>query len=424
MSTMIQWIDIDRIHVHDRVRQNYSHLSDVMAVLREKEELEIPVLVAARHCKKSQCTHYNICGSKHISNPCLKGHYRLGFCLRKPLLIDGATRLEAARRLKWHKINCFVVEPKHESWIREVEIITNTMRKPFDLWEQVKAGLMLEQMESRKARKRLKAGKTIPASQCGRVRDLVAKKAGFASANSYLAAKQVYTKAQKSIKNLVENGLFKVTQAAKFALLQPDMQDHVAYIGSYIVRHSLSCPRLISFLARKLAPEDAPALRSVVNVLRNKPALSKQKFEKVIYNALSDKKQHNPTIKSKPDSLRTPLENLVETLIDCTMESSRFASLDEQQAVTVDKILRTAEKISRNSRSQLRVDHTAFADSYTDQVRHYYSMFREAVQFFDHQFTRKQQFVDDTLMDELHRTFHNSVTILHKAAALIARQLR
>ena len=271
MSTMIQWIDIDRIHVQDRVRQNYSHLSDVMAVLQEKEELEIPVLVAARHCKKFKCTHYKICGYKQGINPCLRSHYRSGFCLKKPLLIDGATRLEAARRLKWEKINCFVVEPKHESWIREVEIITNTMRKPFDLWEQVKAGMMLEQMESRKARKRLKAGKAVPANKCGRVRDLVAKKAGFASANSYLAAKQVYTRAQPSIKNLVENGLFKVTQAAKVALLPADMQDHIAYIGSYIVRHSLRCPRLISFLARTITPEDAPALRSVIDVLSTQP---------------------------------------------------------------------------------------------------------------------------------------------------------
>ena len=87
-------------------------------------------------------------------------------------------------------------------------------------------------------------------------------------------------------------------------------------------------------------------------------------------------------MKLKPNVMKDTLENLVEALIDCAMESTQFASLDPQQAGTLDKILRTAEKISRNAQTQLRIDNPAFADSYTDQVCRYYSMFREAVQFF------------------------------------------
>ncbi|MDX9703748.1 MAG: hypothetical protein RBU23_12005 [Candidatus Auribacterota bacterium] len=432
MNGIIQWIDIARIHVTDRVRQNYSHLSDVMAVLREKRELEIPVLVAGKNCIGRQCEYH--CRKDESSSVCSNGNYTAGMCLKTPLLIDGATRLEAARRLKWPKINCFVVEPKHESWIREVEIITNTMRKPFDLWEKVKAGLILERMESRKAQERLKAGKPIPESRRGRVRDLVAKKAGFTSANSFLSAKQVYTHGQTAIKNLVEKGIFKVTPAARIALLPAQTQQFVAQIGDYVEKHSFKCSRLIGFLARTAGAEHTEVLGSIAGALSENPAFNKKEFERFVRDSFSKAKTRNVRYEPEPvtaDSGTTGAENIVEVigrhidiLVDCVMNRPQLSRLDEQTVTELDKLLLRSEKISRNLREQMRIEHPFFADSHADQVRRYYSMFIECMQFFSHTLVIKKQFTHDALMEELYRAFHNCVTILHKAAGSIARQLR
>lgn len=430
MTSTVEWIDIQKIRVSDRVRRNYSHLNDFIGILRGKRELEVPILVAGDMCRGARCSWY---ARKGTGRRCINDHYSKGFCLKKPVLLDGATRLEAARRSGWKQINCCVVEPKNETWMKEVEIITNTLRKQFDLWEQVQAGLMLEQTESKRAVQRSRAGKVLPSKECGRVRDLVALKAGFKSANSYIAAKQVYLQAHTSIRELVEQGFLKLTPASKLALLPFGMQEDIARIAQLLHKHKLSAGRLMGFLSRTVTVSHREAVKEIIGKLEAMPSPGQKDVDTLIRSAVCT---NNPTEPAAPaqhdiDSQQISdttyiklLENHMYLLLDCMIEQRNIKADEKQTAHELDRLLRHSEKLSRNIRSELRIASNAFDDTFTDQVRTYRSMLIESIQFFAQKCRSISAQIDDCLLEELHRTFHNSILILHNAAAAIARALR
>lgn len=438
MSGIAVWLEVDKIRVENRIRKNYSHLADFINELKDKSELEIPLLVACRQCLRSECDAYSVLsGSKNTD--CKNNRLAEGLCLDTACLLDGATRLEAAKKLKWHKINCIIVEKKGESWMKEVEIITNTMRKPFDLWEKVEAALVLEAPERMMAQSRAKAGVARKSGERGRWRDMVAKKAGFKSANSFLAAKKVYLDAHPRIRTLVENGLLKITQAAMLAKLPEYRQVQAGYLIEKSVELNKSNGKKSSatagFIVHNIVPFGNLA-QLIINKINAGEIKSCDEFRQIAQSAPDNRfcpspdalaqKNFSRCAQSEPD--KSELEQCVcricENLAGLIVTEQVVGRLSKADTIELDKNLSKILGVVKTCRDYLRIKSAYFDNSFSSLVKENANVFRQSVRFFSTDFSRQIKKVDRDLAEDLHYTFHNAVTILHKTALLAAQKTR
>ncbi|MCD6459219.1 hypothetical protein J7L67_00955, partial [bacterium] len=121
-----------------------------------------------------------------------------------------------------------------------------------NIWRQVEIALRLEKSEAKRAKMRSKSGRQLPKYECGRVRDLVACKTGFKSANSYIAAKTVYFNAHQDIKKIVEDNIIKLTPASKIAKLDTNIQIKAAAILRLIATNFKNSKRSVSRFVNNL----------------------------------------------------------------------------------------------------------------------------------------------------------------------------
>ena len=292
------------------------------------------------------------------------------------------------------------------------------------IWSKVRNGLRMEKEETILAQKRSRAGRQLSSQSCGRVRDLVAVKAGFKSANSYVAAKTVYLNAHHEIKKLVDDQIIKITPAAKLARIEWNDQVKAAKIIRLMQTGMKNPKRAVSSFINNLVKfqdnKNECFLKNVSDKIRNGDTSLKQMLDnctvKNIDNSLKNKKiENNPLQK---------ISGIYESLSELVILNSEIALLDEKRVVDLDKKLSHIEKISKNFRNFLREKSSFFDDSFNDSVNHYRSQFIETVQFFAHSLVRNLNKTDEALLSDLHRTFHNSTTILYNVAAVTARQIR
>jgi len=427
-------ININQIKVSTRIRKNYSHLNDLVSEMRNKKELETPILVACNICSGKKC-HYFLNGIKS-NEICSKNLFINGLCKQSPIILDGATRLEAAKRLHWENINCYIIEKKNYSAMQEIEIITNTVRKSFSLWEKVEAGLKLENREKILAQLRSKAGTSIVGKKHGRVRDLVAKKAGFESANSYLAAKNIYFNAHPRIRNLVENDFLKPTPASRIAQLPDCKQIQAAFLFETLFKSGTKNQKLISFIVNKVLPDNSNFLEELLD--KNKPPdLSKNNVNKLIKSW--ELRHKNKTAKTdtvyitasyranddtKKDDLVTQSSIVRDNIADILLSMSDIKNLDKSQTEQLDKTLLHIEKITRNCREHLRIQSKFFKNDFNDSTKKHRSSLIENIQFFGNSFLRNLEKIDIKLLDDLERVFRNSITILDNVAIPLARHIQ
>ncbi|GEM_PF-3391307 len=438
MSGITVWLEVNKIRVENRIRKNYSHLTDFVIALKEKKELEIPILVACRQCIRTGCPDYR--GGSDQTSICCNNMLIRGLCLATACLLDGATRLEAAKKLNWNKINCIVVEKQNESWMKEVEIITNTMRKPFDLWEKVQAALALEEQERMLAQSRSKAGVARDAGDCGRWRDIVAKKSGFKSANSFLAAKKVFLDAHPRIRSLVEGGGLKVTQGAVLARYPEYRQVQAAYLiekSAEISRNEgKKSARAVSFIIHKLMPQG-----ELVEVLHDKLssgeietysglesfARNEHKYAKIRKNEPARDCLQNRS-ETVPDNenigLRECINSISEKVTGLVVLDSETDKMNKEETLNLDNDLAKIMMAVKTCRDYLRIKSVHFDNSFSQLAKEYTNDFKRAVRFFSIDFPRQIRNLEPDQVDDMHYTFHNAITILHKAALLTTKNSR
>ncbi len=424
-------IDINRIEVSAQIKKNYYRLSDSTFKMRYEKELKIPILVACDVCFREKCP----CFSDGIKI-CSKNSFINGLCKQTPTLLVGATRLETAKRLGWKEINCYIIEKKNYSATQEIETITNRMRTSFSLWEKVEAGLKLERGEKILAQLRSKAGTSIIGQKHGRVRDLVAKKAGFESANSYLSAKNIYLNAHPRIRDLVANDFLKPTPASRIAQLPEYKQLQVAFLFETLFKSGTKNQKLISFIVNKVLPGDSNFLDKLID--KNKPQdFSKNNVNKLIKSwELRDKnksrKKDNIYItasyrtnpETEKDNLVTQASTIRDNIADILLSVSEIKDLDKPQTEQLDKTLLHIEKITRNCREHLRIQSKFFKNDFNNSATKHRSALIENIQFFGNSFLRNLEKIDSELLDDLARVFRNATTILDNVTISLARHIQ
>lgn len=419
-------IDINQIEVSAQIKKNYSRLNDLAFEMRDKKELKIPILVACDTCFREKCSCFS-----HDIKICSKNSFINGLCRQTAALLDGTTRLETAKKLGWKEINCYIIEKKNSYALQEIETITNNMRKSFSLWEKVETGLKLERGEKILAQLRSKAGTSIVGQKHGRVRDLVAKKAGFESANSYLSAKNIYLNAHPRIRDLVANDFLKPTPASRIAQLPEYKQLQVAFLFETLFKSGTKNQKLISFIVNKVLPGDSNFLEELID--KNKPQdFSKNNVNKLIKSwELRDKKDNiyitasyrtNPD--TEKDNLVTQASTIRDNIADILLSVSEIKNLDKPQTERLDKTLLHIEKITRNCREHLRIQSKFFKNDFNNSATKHRSALIENIQFFGNSFLRNLEKIDSELLDDLARVFRNSITILDNVAISLARHIQ
>ena len=299
----------------------------------------------------------------------------------------------------------------------------NNLNKPVnDIWQKVKTGIELEKTETELAGKRCRAGRQVSGSSRGRVRDLVAVKAGFKSANSYVAAKTVYLNAHHEIKKIVDDGIIKITPASKIAKLDLTKQAQYAKIIRLMSITLENRKRAVSFFITTVLSENNQNIESLVTAIINGIQNGESSFKRILDNYMTKEK---PGDESKPEPhMVKAISRIHESLGDLVISASEIARMDADRVRDLDRKLSHIEKIAKNLRKYLREKSTVFEDSFNDSVLRYRSQFIESVQFFAHTLSKNLDNTNEDLLSDLHRTFHNSTTILYNVAAVTARQIR
>jgi len=224
---------------------------------------------------------------------------------------------------------------------------TNPVQKTIfinPIWKKVKKGLDLEKIETDLAEKRCRAGRQLPVSTRGRVRDLVAVKAGFKSANSYVAAKIVYLNAHHEIKKIVDEGIIKITPASKIAKLGLNKQARNAKIIRMMANNLKNPKRAISFFITNLTKnQNTDCLaNTILYGIQNGETCFKQILNKYEPKKTAAKKSNpgQPPVKT--------ISQLHDSLAQCVISGSEIAGLDEKRIHDLDTKLSHIEKMSKN----------------------------------------------------------------------------
>ena len=298
----------------------------------------------------------------------------------------------------------------------------------FYLWEMVEKGLAIEEEEKKRASMRSRMGTVLPeATESGRSRDLAAKKAGFKSFNSYFSAKNVYLNAHKAILDLVEKGVLRLTPASSVAKLPYQKQYLMAQLISSLMERGGMSSSMIGYLIYNSDLGDEAFLIRLRDRIYNTTITTRYDIRTLIESCAGTgvddplQSEHDDTTETAEvgdgDGFVVQLEAVRTMLCELLVTQSEIKDMPDNEADDADMFLRHIEKISGNIRSHLRIHSSLFSDSFKDLVCRYLSSFKESVQFFAHELPRKRDLLNESLCDELNRTFHNALSLLHSTAA-------
>jgi ParB-like chromosome segregation protein Spo0J len=194
-------IKIDDITIGERIRKDFGNLEELAESMRQLGQLQ-PIAVTSK-------------------DP--DGIRRLVF---------GERRLRAARDiLKWEDIDAKTVDLDS---IILGEFHENEMRKDFTVSERVAIGKAIEEYLGNRQGQR--TDKELPKNfqevHLGmETKEIAAEKAGFGNQTSYRQARKVVDHAEPELVQAVDNGAIRVSQAAKVAEADPDIQRKVATLA-------------------------------------------------------------------------------------------------------------------------------------------------------------------------------------------------
>ncbi|WP_280788466.1 ParB N-terminal domain-containing protein [Paenibacillus sp. PastF-3] len=130
-------------------------------------------------------------------------------------LIAGERRLRAHQHMGMEKVEVNVMEVRDRAHHLQLEISENEHRRDFTFSERIAYGKKIEELERIKAKERMSSPdkESLPESDKGQVRDIVAEQAGFGSGRNYDKAKFVAEYATPEIIQELDAGLISTHKA-------------------------------------------------------------------------------------------------------------------------------------------------------------------------------------------------------------------
>lgn len=173
-------VEIEKIKVSNRIRKDFGNLDELAEDIRENGLINPPVVT-----------------------PDLQ-------------LIAGERRLRACQKLGWKQIEVRIMTVRDAEHQLKLEINENENRKDFTFTEKMEWARRLERIEKAKAEARMKAGKDLNPSQNsdrGRSDDIVAKKSGFGSRDTYRKAKIIAEHGDEELISRLDAGEISIHKA-------------------------------------------------------------------------------------------------------------------------------------------------------------------------------------------------------------------
>ncbi|GGF73277.1 hypothetical protein GCM10010912_18120 [Paenibacillus albidus] len=172
-------IDISKIKVTDRIRQDFSGIEELAQDIQENGLIN-PIVVTSDY-----------------------------------QLIAGERRLRAHQHLGRQQVEVNVMEVRDYAHHLQLEISENEHRRDFTFSERIAYGKKIEELERLKAKERMSASdkESLPEGDKGQVRDIVAEQAGFGSGRNYDKAKYIAENATSEIIQELDGGLISTHKA-------------------------------------------------------------------------------------------------------------------------------------------------------------------------------------------------------------------
>ncbi|QUL57529.1 ParB N-terminal domain-containing protein [Paenibacillus tritici] len=172
-------IDINKIKVTDRIRQDFSGIEELAQDI-EQNGLINPIVITSDY-----------------------------------QLIAGERRLRAHQHLGRQEVEVNVMDVRDYAHHLQLEISENEHRRDFTFSERIAYGKKVEELERIKAKERMTApGKeNLPEGEKGQVRDIVADQAGFGSGRNYDKAKFIAENATTEIIEQLDAGMISTHKA-------------------------------------------------------------------------------------------------------------------------------------------------------------------------------------------------------------------
>ncbi|MEK3699308.1 MULTISPECIES: ParB N-terminal domain-containing protein [unclassified Paenibacillus] len=172
-------IDISKIKVTDRIRQDFSGIEELAQDIAENGLIN-PIVVTSDY-----------------------------------QLIAGERRLRAHQHLRRQEVAVNVMDVRNYAHHLQLEISENEHRRDFTFSERIAYGKKIEELERIKAKERMTAPdkENLPEGEKGQVRDIVAEQAGFGSGRNYDKAKFIAEHATAEIIQELDAGLISTHKA-------------------------------------------------------------------------------------------------------------------------------------------------------------------------------------------------------------------
>ncbi|AIQ29323.1 plasmid-partitioning protein [Paenibacillus sp. FSL P4-0081] len=172
-------IDISKIKVTDRIRQDFSGIEELAQDIAENGLIN-PIVVTSDY-----------------------------------QLIAGERRLRAHQHLGRQEVAVNVMDVRDYAHHLQLEISENEHRRDFTFSERIAYGKKIEELERIKAKERMTAPdkENLPEGEKGQVRDIVAEQAGFGSGRNYDKAKFIAEHATAEIIQELDAGIISTHKA-------------------------------------------------------------------------------------------------------------------------------------------------------------------------------------------------------------------
>lgn len=172
-------IDIRKIKVTDRIRQDFSGIEELAQDIAENGLIN-PIVVTSDY-----------------------------------QLIAGERRLRAHQYLGRQEVEVNVMDVRDYAHHLQLEISENEHRRDFTFSERIAYGKKIEELERIKAKERMSAPEkeNLPEGEKGQVRDIVAEQAGFGSGRNYDKAKFIAEHATPEIIQELDAGIISTHKA-------------------------------------------------------------------------------------------------------------------------------------------------------------------------------------------------------------------
>ncbi|MHA6530230.1 ParB N-terminal domain-containing protein [Paenibacillus sp. BAC0078] len=173
------FIDISKIKVADRIRQDFSGIEELAQDIAENGLIN-PIVVTPDY-----------------------------------QLIAGERRLRANRHLGREQVEVSIMEVRDYTHQLQLEISENEHRKDFTYSERMAFAKKVEELERIKAKERMSSSEkeSFPGEGKGQVRDIVAEKSGFGSGRNYDKAKFIAENATTEIIEQLDAGMISTHKA-------------------------------------------------------------------------------------------------------------------------------------------------------------------------------------------------------------------